>query len=461
MISNINCISSIQLSFASNITNAPADGYITPPLVANVYGIPYSNTGTIGTTKKVKVGIFSAGGNWNATDFNDSMSDMGIPITSSSITTISVDESNPVSFGTQTGYDQENTLDLYCVASIVPTANIVIFIGNNASTYSGIVANWNNIINRMVAENCDIITISYCIDESVLVANSIGGFLETAFANATAKGITILAATGDHGAEGNQNEGSLQKSASYPATSPNVIAVGGTYLSLNSNGTRASEILGNSSANIGGFASGVASGGISSLFTPAPSWQSGFTANLYFSGNGYSTGNTTITGRGVPDISAPFYNYAVYYGGAGQVYTFAGTSAATPVIAGILARSIGTTGKRPTLGANTLLPEFYSNSTTSFSKFSGTLNLTSGNDIDTADSEGVGYVAQSGWDPVTGLGVPIGANLFNLLSAQTTTIKTIDGWAPVSNIYVKTATNTWSNVRAIYTKTVNGWQQTF
>jgi len=458
MIANISCISSIQLSNASNITNAPADGYITPPLVANVYGIPYSNTGTIGTTKKVKVGIFSAGGGWLPSDLQRSMTEMGLP--QPTITQINVD--NPANvFSMSDGVSGENTLDLYCVASIVPTANIVIFIGNNAPTYSGLAANWNNIINRMVSENCDIITMSYCIDESVLVANSLGGFLETAFANAAAKGITILAATGDHGAEGNQNAGSLQKSASYPATSPNVIAVGGTYLSLNSNGTRASEILGNSSANIGGFASGVASGGISSFFTPAPTWQSGFTANLYFSGNGYSTGNTTITGRGVPDISAPFYNYAAYYGGAGTVYTFAGTSASTPVMAGILARSIGTTGKRPTLGANTLLPEFYSNSTTSFSKFSGTLNLTSGNNIDTADNEGVGYVAQSGWDPVTGLGVPVGTKLFNLLSAQSTTIKTTNGWSPVANIYVKTGPTTWANVKHTYTKTVNGWQQTF
>jgi hypothetical protein len=49
-----------------------------------------------------------------------------------------------------------------------------------------------------------------------------------------------------------------------------------------------------------------------------------------------------------------------------------------------------------------------------------------------------------------------------MVTSGGTKVKSTDGnWHYVSNVKVKTATNTWSNVKAIWTKTINGWQQTF
>jgi len=81
---------------------------------------------------------------------------------------------------------------------------------------------------------------------------------------------------------------------------------------------------------------------------------------------------------------------------------------------------------------------------------------------DNASLLNTGYAASSDWDPVTGLGIPFGGNVQQLVASGGTVIKTADNsWKSVANVRVKTGTTTWSNVRAIWTKTISGWRQTY
>ena len=121
-------------------------------------------------------------------------------------------------------------------------------------------------------------------------------------------------------------------------------------------------------------------------------------------------------------------------------------------MAGIFARFMSMNGgRRPPPGA--IHKILYSNLNSYY-------DITTGNNATISTLNG--YAATSGWDPVTGVGVPWGNLVYPMVTSGGTTIKTDSNtWSYVANVKVKTDTNTWSNVRAIYTKTINGWQQTF
>ncbi len=82
-------------------------------------------------------------------------------------------------------------------------------------------------------------------------------------------GVTFVASTGDYGAADPE----------YPAFSPNVVAVGGTSLTINSDGSYNSETgWGYNSSAAGGF---IGSGGGISLYEPEPAYQQGVQSTGY------------------------------------------------------------------------------------------------------------------------------------------------------------------------------------
>ena len=424
-------IANSHISSSTSISNNPADSinnyidglHVTPPIISTAYGIP-SNNGS-----NVKVGIVSLGGGWLPSDLQKSLGNLGLALTQN-ITSVLVDGAGNVFSTSDSNASLENTLDLYCIAGMVPGANIVIYTGNVGTTQ-----NWANVFQRAIDEGCDVITHSWGTDES----NGYGAFLESVFANAASQGITIVCSSGDNGSEGASANGNI--TVDYPASSPNVVAVGGTILNYNA-GTY---------ARIAETPSGSSGGGVSTLFS-VPSWQTGLQANLFFSSNSYSH-VTTLTNRGVPDISAPYQTYPLWYNG--NIAQVVGTSAAAPIVAGTIARYISLNGRRPIPGA--IHKIMYANSSAYYDFGVGYNN-------DEALNGGAtgGYATASGWDPVTGLGAPNGTALYQEVTSGGTQVKTAaNTWSYVANVKVKTAANTWSNVRAIYTKTINGWSQTF
>ena len=181
------------------------------------------------------------------------------------------------------------------------------------------------------------------------------------------QGVTFLASTGDDGTP-----------AGYPALSPNVVAVGGTSLDIDSSG----DYLGESAWSDGG-------GGIS-VYESQPSYQVGHV-------NG-----TSSTKRTVPDVSMDadpdtgVYVLDSYDGGYLQV---GGTSLSSPMWAGLIAianQGRALDGESSLNGLTQTLPTLYSLPSSDF------------HDI-TTGSNGT-YSATAGYDLATGLGTPI-ANL--------------------------------------------------
>ena len=143
-------------------------------------------------------------------------------------------------------------------------------------------------------------------------------------------------------------------------------------------------------------------------------------------------------------------SYVLYFDGS---FTgIGGTSASSPIMAGMFARFMSLNGgRRPP--ANAIHSVLYAN-------LDAYYDILSGNNATVAYSNG--YAASSNWDPVTGVGVPFGDVVHQMVSSGGTKTR-ISGntWSYVSNVKVKTDTNTWSNVKAIWTKTTSGWKQTF
>jgi subtilase family serine protease len=207
------------------------------------------------------------------------------------------------------------------------------------------------------------------------------------FQEATERGISLFASSGDKGAARQSCDGnSLVVSVSTPASDPNVTGVGGTHLVGGANGAYQSESAWNT-------AKGASGGGFSALYK-RPSYQAPLQPNRQ--------------ARGVPDVA---YNadgasgFIVVWGGRGAVV--GGTSGGTPQWAGITALADQAAGHR--LGSLNKRLYRIAKSADYHLAFH---DITSGNNTFGGIS---GYVAGLGWDGVTGLGSPNVANLIRLL----------------------------------------------
>ncbi|WP_158501808.1 S8 family serine peptidase [Vitiosangium sp. GDMCC 1.1324] len=199
----------------------------------------------------------------------------------------------------------------------------------------------------------------------------------------------LLAYAGQNGcttvvASGNQGAQYIQ----YPASSPFVLSVGGTYIENATFPAINTEVVWNQqvSASSGGF----------STFYARPGWQQGI---------GFSSVNNM---RGVPDVSANASGQSGYWlflgNGSGQGLNIAGcgTSAAVPLWAALILVLNQALGRR--LGF--INPQLYSHASQCF------------NDITSGNSQIGGqvtiYQAALGWDPCTGLGTPHGQHLLDM-----------------------------------------------
>ncbi len=198
---------------------------------------------------------------------------------------------------------------------------------------------------------------------------------------------TFVAASGDQGA---------WSGPTFPSVSPNVLAVGGTDLTVGSGNTYSSETGWTDST--GGF-SGLDNGYWYSL--AMPSYQA---ATLTAAGLNFGI-------RTTPDVSFNAGTGVAVYdsvGDSGQSGWFevGGTSAAAPAWAGLVAvtdQGLALAGKGP-LSTNQLQTQLYSVPSNAFHDITSGFN---------------GYSASPGYDLVTGLGTPV-ANVLvpDLLSAS-------------------------------------------
>ncbi len=350
---------------------APGDQSYPPTEVAAAYGFPGGLDGS-GQT----IAFLELGGGYAPADLTAFFSGAGIP--TPSVTAVGVDGAQNAPTGQPDGPDGEVELDLEVAGSVAPGARLAAYFAPN--TDRGFLDGVTEAIHD-ASRRPSILSISWGGPEPSWTPQALSA-LDSAFQDAAALGVTVLAAAGDHGATDGTPGGVL--AVDFPASSPFVTGCGGTHLTLGGV-TIEEETVWNDLA----VGEGATGGGVSQVFGP-PAYQSGARVPLSPAGT---------PGRGVPDVAGdadPATGYSVYIDGAPTV--IGGTSAVAPLWAGLVAR-LNPTRPSP-LGF--LNPAIYA-----LAEAGGFRDITEGNNG--------GYSAGPGWDPCTGLGSPNGAKLARLL----------------------------------------------
>lgn len=375
----------------------------TPPQVAQLYSFPPQLDGT-----GQCIGLLEFAGGFVEADLEVYFRKIGVK--QPSIAVVSVD-------GTQnspgTHHDGEVMLDIEVAGGAAPGAKLAVYFAQNTE------AGWLEAITAAVHDTTNrpsVISISwgYTEFEGDMLAWSPQVIEEwnRTLQEAAQLNITVVAAAGDDGSINGVQDGKVH--VDFPASSPYVLACGGTSL-LGKNGGIVDEFVWMDGLRRQG-GSGTTGGGVSE-HVPRPAWQSDPALKIP------ASKSTAFVGRGVPDVAAnadPRTGYIVRVDGWDAID--GGTSAAAPMWAALIARinqELAKTAGGRTVGfLNPLL----------YSKLGGTPAF---RDIVSGTNDALGnlgaYNAGPGWDACTGWGSPHG---INLLAALTGTPAAVTDVAP-------------------------------
>ncbi len=300
------------------------------------------------------------------------------------------------------GWAGETTLDVEMAHTMAPGADILLVETPVSETegvhgFPQIVRAENYVINHHLGE---VISQSFGATEETFPGAASLLALRSAYLNAAAHGVTVLAPTGDNGV----TDGGLvpdtyytHRVVSWPASDPLVTAVGGTQLHLGAAGHRTSpDTLWDDS-----------NGGVSSVF--ARPW--------------YQNGVASVVGnaRGVPDITmsaacnGAIQTYQSFPGPPAGWHLSCGTSEATPLFAGIVALADQVAGH----GLGLINPALYAMKA---DHAPGLVPVTSGDNTVTVTQHGqtytiTGYQAGPGYNLASGLGTVNAAQFVPALAA--------------------------------------------
>jgi kumamolisin len=323
------------------------------------------------------IGIIELGGGFRAADITAYFKKLGLA--APKVIAVSVDKGKNAPTNSSSA-DGEVMLDIEVAAAVAPGAKLAVYFTPN--TDQGFI----DAISTAVHDSSNkpsVISISWGGPESTWTSQSMTA-LDEACQSAAALGITITVAAGDNGSSDGVTDGANH--VDFPASSPHVLACGGTKL-IGSGSGISSEVVWNEDASN----EGATGGGVSDVF-PLPSWQ----ANSKVPAPTVAGG-----GRGVPDVAGdadPVTGYTVRVDGKTMV--IGGTSAVAPLWAGLIA--LNNAKNKTTAGF--LQPTIYTNQASSAFH-----DITSGNNG--------AFTAGPGWDACTGLGSPIGTTLVSLLAS--------------------------------------------
>lgn len=296
------------------------------------------------------------------------------------------------------GWATEIALDVEWAHAMAPGASILLVEASSSST-----SNLNTAVKYARNQsNVSVITMSY--GQTEYSGETSNDSIYTTPSGHTP--ITYFSSTGDAGSPGD-----------YQAYSPNIVAVGGTSLYLNSSGNYSSE---------SGWSG---SGGGISQYESKPSYQSSVTQST--------------TKRTTPDVSAvadPNTGVAVLDSSAGGIGSssgwqqIGGTSLSSPLWAGLMSivdQGRNLLGLSTLNGASQTLPDLY--------------NLNSSDFHDVTTGSNGGFSASAGYDLVTGRGSPVANQLVPDLAGGATIAGTVfsddnadglldDSESPISNV---------------------------
>jgi kumamolisin len=348
----------------------------SPVEVARLYDFPVEATGA-----GQCIALVELGGGYRKADLDEYF--QGLGIASPAIVSVSVDGGMNQPEGDSSGPDGEVVLDVEVAGAVAPGARITVYFAPN--TDRGFLDAVSTAIHDDVRRPSTV-SISWGGPESTWTGQSMSA-LDAVLQDAAALGVTVLCASGDAGSGDGATDGLAH--CDFPASSPHVVACGGTRLTAGRDGID-SEVAWN---DAGGGATG---GGVSDTFD-APSWQA--SASVPPSANPGGR-----RGRGVPDVCGdadPQTGYRVLVDG--QATVVGGTSAVAPLWAGLVALINERLG-RP---VGFLNPRLY-----------GSV-LDGGGFRDITEGGNGAYSAGPGWDPCTGLGSPRGAAILAALGGRT------------------------------------------
>ena len=265
----------------------------------------------------------------------------------------------------------------------------------------------------------NVVSVSYGECESTVSPYSESRTLvERTLAAQAALGITVVVAAGDTGSSacargvppGKLTSADKKPQVSWPASSPYVLAVGGTNLTLNSDNSIASTGPWNDTAYPAPFTATAGGGGGQSTFESRPWWQP-------------AQSFASSSKRMVPDVAAfadesPGYAIVCSSGVQGcpkspqQGITFVGgTSASTPLVAGMIALWNQQAKQQGLPRPGFVPPMIYATAKSNPGAF---IDITQGTN---ALFGGSCCPARPGYDLATGLGSPMANQIAALLGA--------------------------------------------
>lgn len=354
-----------------------------PLQVARFYEFPLALTG-----KGQSVAIISLGGKTDPEDIRTDLIRSRTPVPQ--LDFIDVDPENMTEQQNQQ-FTGETHLDVEVLASFCPQAHITVLRG---SWNGGFAAALHAAIDRKIP----VISISWGYPE---YTNQDFMSIEKALIRARHEGITVCASSGDAGSSTTFSKpaevGPAEDQGAhviYPASSPNVVACGGTELHVENEHYR--EVVWNNIA----LKKGATGGGVSKLFEK-PEWQKD---------HDMPHANTGAEGRILPDVAglAASRDWEIFMEGNSR--PAGGTSAVAPLWAGlfVMVNEVrASQGKEPIGFVNPLLYALAK-------QHKPFTDITEGNNR--FHSQYPGYDAREGYDACTGWGSPRAKSLIELLA---------------------------------------------
>ena len=354
------------INMSPNVTNPTPTG-LTPAQVATAYGlnaITFNGGAITGTGAGQTIAIVDAYDDPNiVADLKIFDTTFGLSSNDGTGAFALTEYKMAASIAADSGWSLEIALDVEWAHAMAPGAHILLVEAKSASITDLLSAvdyarNASGVVAVSMSWGSSEFSSEATYDSHFLTPTGhIGG-------SGLAGGVTFVTASGDAGAP-----------AEWPAVSPNVVAVGGTTLTVGAGGSYASETAWSGSG-----------GGISK-YESKPAYQVSETLS------GTKRGNPDVAYDANPSSGFAVYDSLAYSGRSGW-FNVGGTSAGAPQWAALVAiadQGRALAGKGALDGVGQTLPAIYSVAAADFH------DITSGSN---------GYKAGAGYDLATGRGTP-------------------------------------------------------
>jgi kumamolisin len=372
------------------LTSVPSAWY-TPSELAAHYNFP-SGDGS-GQT----VGLLEFGGGYFPSDLTEfcKLANIATPPTVVALST------DGTATNVKDGAEGEVMLDIEVVAGVCPKAKIAVYFAQ--FTEQG----WITAVDAAVHDQTNdpgVLSASWgeAEDTDIWTAAAMAQINET-LQEAAQIGVTVCIAAGDDGSSDAVADGHAH--VDFPSASPYVLSVGGT--TIPSKDASSQDIVWREGDGLRADNGGSTGGGVSTVF-PRPAWQSGIQIQPLDPG--------AIVGRCIPDLAANAdWNASPYLLCVdGKAQPNGGTSAATPLVAGLLTLINASRATAQRVGY--LTPVLYQK----IPSANGTVGAAGCTDVQSGDNNTAsigGFSAGPGYDAVSGWGAPNGRNLLQALSS--------------------------------------------